>query len=126
MTTRKIFELFVKNNTKGRDGITPNADFKRKYGEVSFEEAFESYLKEVKSFIFLKKKIDEFESFLQKEGARRIQSGISESRYYYYNGIKYRFSSHVYPTGSMTDKMMGIIDLAADPELINEISFKWE
>lgn len=30
-----MFELFVKNNTKGRDGITPNANFKRTYGEIS-------------------------------------------------------------------------------------------
>lgn len=123
MTTQKLYELFVKNNTKGRDGITPNANFKRTYGEISFEEAFESYLIQVNSFLSLKKRIEEFEHFLQSEGVERIQSGISESRYYHYNGIKYRFSSHVYPTGSMTDKTMGVIDLAADPELINEISF---
>lgn len=123
MTTQKLYELFVKNNTKGRDGITPNANFKRTYGEISFEEAFESYLTQVNSFLSLKKRIEEFEHFLQAEGVERIQSGISESRYYHYNGIKYRFSSHVYPTGSMTDKTMGVIDLAGDPELINEISF---
>ncbi len=123
MTTRKLFELFVKNNTKGRDGITPNANFKRTYGEISFEQAFESYLTNVNDFLSLKKKIDKFESFLLKEGCQRIQSNISESRYYYYGGIKYRFSSHVYPTGSMTDKIIGVVDLAADPELINDVIY---
>ena len=123
MTTRKLFELFVKHNTKGRDGITPNAYFKRTYGDISFEQAFESYLTNVNDFLSLKKKIDKFESFLLKEGCQRIQSNISESRYYYYGGIKYRFSSHVYPTGSMTDKIMGVVDLAADPELINDVIY---
>ena len=55
MTTRKLFELFVKNNTKGRDGITPNANFKRTYGDISFEQAFESYLTNVNDFLSLKK-----------------------------------------------------------------------
>ena len=59
MTTQKLYELFVKNNTKGRDGITPNANFKRTYGEISFEEAFESYLTQVNSFLSLKKRIEE-------------------------------------------------------------------
>ena len=115
--------MFVKNNTKGRDGITPNADFKRTYGDVSFEEAFDVYLMGVNSFISLKKKVEDFEKYLLSIGIKRIQSNISESRYYYFNGIKYRFSCHIYPTGSMTDKAMNVIDLAADPELINEISF---
>lgn len=123
MTTQQLYELFVKNNTKSRDGINPNADFKRKYGEVSFEEAFEVYLAEVNHYVGLRKKIDAFEKFLQKEGVKRIQSASSESRYYHYNGIKYRFSSHIYPTGSMTDDIMGVVDLAADPELIDKISF---
>lgn len=123
MTTQKLYELFIKNNTKGRDCVTPNANFKRTYGEISFKEAFEIYLTQINSYLSLKKRIEEFEHFLQAERAKRIQSGISESRYYHYKGIKYRFSSHVYPTGSMTDKTMGVIDLAADPELINEISF---
>ena len=57
MTTRKLFELFVKNNTKGRDGITPNANFKRTYGDISFEQAFESYLTNVNDFFSLKKKV---------------------------------------------------------------------
>lgn len=124
MTTEKLYECFVKNNTKSRDGVTPNANFKRTYGDVSFEEAFEVYLKEVSYYIGLREKIDEFENYLQREGTRMEKSNISESRYYYYKGIKYRFSSHVYPTGSMTNDILGVVDLAADPELINDVVYK--
>ena len=123
MNIERLYELFKLGNTKRRDGITPNASFFRKYGNVTFEEAFEVYLREINSFMELRKKIDEFESFLIGSGCKRIDSGVSESRYYYYNSIKYRFSSHVYPTGSMTNNVMGVVDLAADPELIENINF---
>ena len=123
MTTERLFELFVLSNTKNRDGVNPNANYIRTYGNVPFEEAFEIHLSEVSSFLSLKDKITKFENFLIANGARVDRSNISESRYYFYNGIKYRFSSHVYPTGSMTDKILGVVDLAADPELINEVKF---
>lgn len=123
MTIKRLFELFILNNTKGRDGINPNADYIRIYGNLPFEEAFEIYLSNVNSFVCLKGKIDKFENFLIANNAKVTHSNISESRYYFYNGIKYRFSDHVYPTGSMTDRILGVVDLAADPELINEIKF---
>jgi len=123
MTTKKLFELFILNNTKGRDGVNPNANYIRTYGNVSFEEAFEVYLSNVASFVSLKDKIAKFEKFLIANDAKVAHSNISESRYYFYNGVKYRFSGHVYPTGSMTDKILGVVDLAADPELINEVKF---
>ena len=123
MTTKRLFELFILNNTKGRDGVNPNANYIRTYGNVPFEEAFEVYLSNVASFISLKDKIQKLEKFLIANDAKVTHSNISESRYYFYNGVKYRFSGHVYPTGSMTDKILGVVDLAADPELINEVKF---
>lgn len=123
MTIEKIYELFVLNNTKSRDGIRPSADYLRKYGNVPFEEAFEIYLQEIDYFISLKRKIDDFEEFLISINCPVVNSKSSESRYYRYNGVKYRFSTHVYPTGSMTDKLLKIVDFAADPELINHISY---
>ena len=63
MTTKRLFELFILNNTKGRDGVNPNANYIRTYGNVPFEEAFEVYLSNVASFISLKDKITKFEKF---------------------------------------------------------------
>lgn len=122
MTTERLFELFKKNNTKQRDGVTPNADFFRKYGnEATFESAFEVYMKSISEFTARYEKINKFEEFLISEGAQHQQSRISESRYYNYKGMKYRFSGHIYPTGSMTNDFT--IDLAAEPELIDNINF---
>lgn len=123
MTTKRLFELFVLNNTKGREGVNPNANYIRMYGNISFEEAFEVYLSNVASFLSLKDKITKFEKFLISNNAKVTYSNISESRYYFYNGVKYRFSDHVYPTGSMTNKILSVVDLAADPELIDEVKF---
>ena len=123
MTREKLYESFVLNNTKARDGIRPSADYLRKYGNVPFEEAFEIYLQEIDYFISLKRKIDDFEEFLISINCPVVNSQSSESRYYRYNGVQYRFSTHVYPTGSMTDKLLKIVDFAADPELINNVSY---
>ena len=68
-------------------------------------------------------KIRDFENFLIAQGCKRENSNISESRYYIYNGVKYRFSGHIYPTGSMTNELLKVVDLAADPELIDNIKF---
>lgn len=123
MTREKMYELFVLNNTKSRDGIRPSADYIRKYGNVPFEEAFERYLQEVGYFISLRQKIDNFEKFLRSINCPVVNSKASESRYYRYNGVQYRFSSHVHPTGSMTDNFLKIVDFAADPELINNVHY---
>lgn len=120
MTTERLFQLFCERNTNGVG--RKERRYIERYGDVPFEEAFIIYLQEINQFQELKDKINKFEKFLIAN-CERTQSNISESRYYYYKGIKYRFSSHVYPTGSMTDRTMGIIDLAADPELINEVEF---
>ena len=66
-------------------------------------------------------KIKKFEQYLISQNARCVQSSKSESRYYYYKCKKYRFSSHIYPTGSMTNDLLGVVDLCADKCLIDEI-----
>lgn len=124
-----IKKRFISNNTAVRkDGsLRLLACFREKYGNMTLDEAFESFYAEVTGFLSLKDKIKAFENFLRKEVAegrcRYEESRISESRYYRWNGTKYRFSSHVYPTGSMTDKIMNIVDFAADPELINNVKY---
>lgn len=130
MTNKEIIrERFIQNNTAIRkDGsVRMLACFKEKYGNMSLEEAFDQFYAEVTGFLSLKAKINEFEKFLFNEHlAGRCQfqqSAKSESKYYTWNGVKYRFGSHVYPTGSMTDSLLKVVDLVADPELINEIQF---
>lgn len=120
MTLQEHFHLFVENNTRRRDMVTPCASYKERYGDMSFEDAFQIHWKDVQSFLGLKAKIDKFEVRLKELGAIRTQSNISESRYYQYDGCTFRFSSHVYPTGSMTNEMLKIYDFAANPELINK------
>lgn len=119
-------ERFIQNNTKvKKDGtIRMLSCFRQKYGDMSIDEAFELFYAEAVGYMDLKKKVDEFEDFLRETGCNCVQSNISESRYYYWNGVKYRFSSHVYPTGSMTDEIMNVVDLAANPELIENITWK--
>lgn len=121
MTTQELFKLFCKNNTNGAG--RKERRYIQEYGDISFEEAFPVYLEKMASITGILDKVKTFEQFLINNNIRCTQSNVSESRYYFYNGVKYRFSSHVYPTGSMTNKELGVIDLAADPELINEISF---
>lgn len=91
------------------------------YGDISFEDAYPLYLKRISSFFGNQEKINAFEKHLISLGVNCTESNVSESRYYTYEGVKYRFSSHVYPTGSMTSDFC--IDFAADPELINDINF---
>lgn len=121
MTTERLFQLFCKNNTNGAG--RKEIRYIERYGDVPFEEAFVVYLSEINQYKELKEKIEKFENFLNESGVECIQSNISESRYYYYKGVKYRFSSHIYPTGSMTNSIMGVVDFAADPELINEVVY---
>lgn len=130
MTNKEtIKQRFISNNTAVRkDGsIRLLACFREKYGNMTIDEAFELFYAEVTGFLSLKDKIKAFENFLRNEVAegrcRYEESRISESRYYRWNGTKYRFSSHVYPTGSMTDEIMNIVDFAANPELINNVKY---
>lgn len=121
MTTNELYKLFCKQftNNAGRK----ERRYIEQYGDIPFEEAFPIYLENINAFIGRKKRIEKFENFLKKKGCKRVDSKQSESRYYYFENKKYRFSGHIYPTGSMTDLKMGIIDLAADPELIDNINF---
>lgn len=123
ISIEKLFEIFVLNNTKGMDGVHPNAKYFREYGNVPFEESFKIYLEEYNHIRLLEDKIKRFENYLKEQNCQFQQSNISESRYYYYKCIKYRFSSHIYPTGSMTNHMMGVVDFASDPELIMNVEY---
>lgn len=117
------FEQFRKTFTNGVG--RKERRFIEKFGDVSFEEAYPVYIEGIKALFGNDKKIEDFERYLISKGVQRIQSGKSESRYYYYNGVKYRFSSHIYPTGSMTELggACKCIDFAANPELINTVKF---
>lgn len=115
------FEMFKKTMTNGAG--RPERRFIEQYGNISFEEAYPLYISDLSKYFGQQDKINAFEQFLIAKGVERTQSNISESRYYHYEGVKYRFSSHVYPTGSMSDNTLKTIDFAADPEMIDTINF---
>lgn len=120
-TKNKIptLEQFKKTFTNGAG--RPERRFIEQYGNVSFEEAYPLYVERIIEVLSTLDKIVAFEKHLRSLGLEEKQSNISESRYYYHNGMKYRFSAHVYPTGSMTSE--NCIDFAADPQLIHTIKF---
>lgn len=120
-TEMKIPSLEQFKKTFSKANGKPESRFFAKYGNVSFEEAYPLYVESIISMFNTSDKISAFEKFLINKGINAINSNISESRYYRYNGIKYRFSSHIYPTGSMTNETC--VDFAANPELIHKIIF---
>lgn len=119
MATIPTFQQFKKTFTTGSG--RPERRFIEQYGNVSFEDAYPVYVERITEMFSTSEKIAAFEKFLRSLGLNCNQSNISESRYYDYNGIKYRFSDHVYPTGSMTSE--NCIDFASNPELIHTIKF---
>lgn len=117
-------QYIIVNEKKGVCRIT--MDFFNRWGNTTFPKAYSAYVAEVSEFFGYRDKIKKFESFLRENGVAEIHSNISESRYYFWNGVKYRFSEHVYPTGTMTSRYEGaytVVDFAADPQIINEINF---
>lgn len=110
---------------QGHERTKKNTKYRRTFGNMPVVQAYAQYKAEhdarMAKYDELEKKISNFEKYLISQNARFTQSNKSESRYYYYNGKKYRFSAHVYPTGSMTNELLGVVDLCADKELINEI-----
>ncbi len=110
---------------QGNEKIKKNASYRRDFGNLPIMQAYAQFKAEhdarMAKYEELERKISAFEKFLTDKNARCVQSNKSESRYYYYNGKKYRFSAHVYPTGSMTNELLGIVDLCADEYLINEV-----
>lgn len=110
---------------QGHERMKKNAAYRRTFGNISVIEAYAQFKAEhdarMAKYNELENKIAAFEKFLESENASYQQSNKSESRYYTYNGKKYRFSAHVYPTGSMTNELLGVVDLCADKELIYEI-----
>ena len=110
---------------QGHERMKKNAEYRRTFGNMPVMQAYAQYKAmhdaRMAKYDELKNKIANFEKYLISQNARFVQSNKSESRYYYYNGKKYRFSAHVYPTGSMTNELLGVFDLCADEELIYEI-----
>lgn len=125
--TLRTFKLtYTKTVGKqGHERIKKNTKYRRTFGNMPIMQAYVQFKAELDArmakYEELANKITAFEKFLADKNARCEQSKISESRYYYYNGKKYRFSNHVYPTGSMTNELLGVVDLCADKELIYEV-----
>jgi hypothetical protein len=113
------FEIFRKQNTNGVG--KKERKYIEIYGDIPFERAYEVYVSEIITYKKRIEKIQKFEDFLIVNKINKVESNISESRYYNYNGMKYRFSSHIYPTGSMTNN--NCIDFCADPHLIDNALF---
>lgn len=113
------FERFCKQNTNR--GGRKEWRFIEAYGDVSFEDAYGVYVDDIVLMDKVYKKIESFEKHLVSLGVKCVESNISESRYYNLNGVKYRFSSHVYPTGTMTSE--NCIDFCANPKMILDIEF---
>lgn len=110
---------------QGHEKTKKNAEYRRTFGNMPVVQAYAQFKAEhdarMAKYDELEKKISNFEKYLISQNARFTQSSKSESRYYTFNGKKYRFSNHVYPTGSMTNELLGVVDLCADEELIYEI-----
>lgn len=125
-----ILHTFKNTYTKivgkqGHERMKKNAAYRRTFGNMPIMQAFAQFKAEhdarMKKYNELANKIANFEQYLISQNAHFVQSNKSESRYYTYNGKKYRFSAHVYPTGSMTNELLGVVDLCADKELIYEV-----
>jgi len=121
MTLRQFIKDYTTTRKDGSLRIL--RDYKEKFGAMPFEQAYEQEQARISKIAERRMRIQAFEEFLIQQGARCENSRISESRYYYYKGVKYRFSAHIYPTGSMTNEMLNIVDFAADIHLIDDISF---
>ena len=107
------------------------AEVRDKYGTRDIEEAFSKWKAErsaeMRTNHERNQKLHRFEQFLHEHANHIQQSNISRSTYYQYKGTEYRFSDHVYPTGSMTQKWgdgsYAKIDFAADKHLIDDITW---
>lgn len=120
-------DTFIRSFTIEGKGELLNAHGRKAFGDVDVQSAWVMQQNNYWKIKGTAAKIRAFESFLINVNANCVQSQQSESRYYYYQGVKYRFSSHHYPTGSMTSNGnndgLVVIDLCADPHLINNINF---
>ena len=110
---------------QGHEKTKKNTKYRREFGNMPVMQAYAQYKAEhdarMAKYNELENKISNFEKYLISQNAKCVQSNKSESRYYYFNGKEYRFSNHIYPTGSMTNELLGVVDLCADKELIYEI-----
>lgn len=126
MTIEEIAERNYRMNYIRPNG-KPNRRAREEYegldGEMLRDAVVNAEIKRLTSLFDREKKIDAFEEYLKSVGANVNQSSKSESRYYNLNGVTYRFSGHIHPSGSMTNFDMNKIDLTAEPHLIDNIDF---
>lgn len=131
MSDSDIREMAERNYKLGylRPNGKPNVRAREEFGGLEGEDLHQAVVKnEIERITTLakrQKRIDAFEDYLKSIGANANQSSKSESRYYNLNGITYRFSGHIHPSGSMTNFDMNKIDLAAEPHLIDNIDFPY-
>lgn len=104
------YDRFVKNNTVlKKDGTRRlSKAFRDKYGEnADLKEIWQTIeIPRLDNLYKEEELLRRFESFLKKQvanGKAQVQyNKQSESRYYQWKQAVFRFSSHRYPTGSMT------------------------
>ena len=131
MSEEDIKKMAEKNyrNSYIRPNGKPNVRAREEFGGLEGEDLHQAVVKnEIERITTLakrQKRIDAFEDYLKSIGANVNQSSKSESRYYNLNGVTYRFSGHIHPSGSMTNFDMNKIDLAAEPHLIDNIDFPY-
>jgi len=122
---RESFERgFVHEKRDGSRRLLAAA--RERYGTNDMDEAFEKYKQEHLELHRQHEKIRSLEKFLRENATQISKSRQSQSTYYYYKGTTYRFSDHVYPTGSMTrrwpDGTFDKVDLTVEPYLIDEVA----
>lgn len=111
------YEIFTRQYTKiDKQGQrVPNYDFRQRFGEISIDAAWEieqKRLDDLKKQLEQKRLLHEFFRNEARAGRAKLQcSRVSESEYYRWNGHEFRFSGHRYPTGSMTNEFLNIIDM---------------
>jgi hypothetical protein len=113
------FDTFCKLNLNSFDRADWN--FRKKYGNVDFETAYELYLSEMMFKARCNERIEEFKNFLISGGYPVSYSHLSNSVYFTYNSIKYRFSDHAHPLGSLS--YTTTIDLYTDFDQILFVDF---
>lgn len=129
MTGDDIREIAERNyrvnyiRPNGKPNLRAREEYEGLDGEALHDAVVSAEIERLTILIRRERKIEAFEKYLKSVGANENQSSKSESRYYSLNGVAYRFSGHIHPSGSMTNFVMNKIDLAAEPHLIDNIDF---
>ena len=126
MTIEEIAERNYRMNyirPNGKPNLRAREEYEGLDGEALHDVVVNAEIKRLTTLFNREKKITAFEEYLESVGANVNHSSKSESRYYNFDGVVYRFSGHIHPGGSMTNFDMNKIDLTAEPHLIDNIDF---